>query len=79
MVDPDRIPSIGTREWATVNVQVGWYKALFVMIDGPSGELAKACLVRIDKLRDEHGRVEFESRHPDIGTGRPWPLEAKAD
>ncbi len=54
-------------------------KALFAMIDGPSGELAKACLVRIDKLRDEHGRVEFEPRHPDIATGRPWPLEAKAD
>jgi hypothetical protein len=54
-------------------------KALFATIDGPSGELAKACLVRIDKLRDEHGRVEFEPQHPDIGTGRPWPLEAKAD
>lgn len=53
-------------------------KALFAMIDGPSAELAKGCLVRIDKLRDEHGRVEFEPRHPDIGTGRPWPLEAKA-
>ena len=54
-------------------------KALFEMIDGPSGELAEGCLVRIDKLRDEHGRVEFEPRHPDIGTGRPWPLEAKAE
>ena len=54
-------------------------KALFATIDGPSGELAKTCLVRIDKLRDEHGRVEFEPRHPDIGTGRPWPLEARAD
>lgn len=54
-------------------------KALFAMINGPSGELAKACLTRIDKLRDEHGRVEFEPRHPDIGMGRPWPLEVKAD
>ena len=45
-------------------------KALFAMIDGPSVKLAKACLVHIDKLRDEHGRVEFEPRHPDIGTGR---------
>ena len=54
-------------------------KGLFAMIDGPSGELAKACLVRIDKLRDEHGRVEFEPRHPDIESKRPWPLEAKAD
>jgi len=55
-------------------------KALFAMIRRPfPAELAKACLVRIDKLRDEHGRVEFEPRHPDIETGRPWPLEAKAD
>ena len=54
-------------------------KALFAMIDGPSGELAKACLVQIDKLRDEHGRVEFEPRHPDIRMGRPWPLEARVD
>lgn len=54
-------------------------EALFGMIDGPSSELAKACLVRIDKLRDEHGRVEFEPRHPNIDSGRPWPMEAKAD
>ena len=52
-------------------------KELFAMIDGPSGELAKSCLVRIDKLRDQHGRVEFEPRHPDIASGRSWPLEAK--
>ena len=25
MADPDRIRSIGTREWATVVVQAGWY------------------------------------------------------
>jgi hypothetical protein len=54
-------------------------KGLFAMLDGPSGALAKACLVRIDKLRDEHGRVEFEPRHPDIDSKRSWPLEAKAD
>ncbi|HTQ13450.1 MAG TPA: hypothetical protein VMH86_06200 [Rhizomicrobium sp.] len=51
-------------------------KALFALLDGACGELAKACLVRIDKLRDEHGRVEFEPRHPDIDSKRPWPLEA---
>ena len=51
-------------------------KALFAMIDGPCGVLAKACLIRIDKLRDEYGRVEFEPRHPDIDSKRPWPLEA---
>lgn len=54
-------------------------KVLFAMIDGPSGELARSCLVRIDELRDEHGRVEFEPRHPNIETGRPWPLQVGAD
>ncbi len=54
-------------------------KTLFAMIDGPSGELAKACLTRIDELRDKYGRVEFEPRHPNIETDRPWPLEAKAN
>jgi hypothetical protein len=52
-------------------------KDLLAMIDGPCGALAKACLVRIDKLRDEYGRVEFEPRHPDIESRRPWPTEAK--
>jgi hypothetical protein len=54
----------------------GLRKALFAMIDGTCGVLAKACLVRIDKLRDEYGRVEFEPRHPDIDSKRAWPLEA---
>lgn len=49
-------------------------KALFGMIDGPSGALAQACLVQIDKIRDEHGRVEFEPRHPDSDSKRPWPF-----
>ena len=38
--------------------------------------LAEACLIKIDRLRDRHGRIEGEPRHPDIDFGRPWPQEA---
>jgi hypothetical protein len=37
--------------------------------------LAEACLIKIEKLRDRHGRIEGEPRHPDIDSGRPWPKE----
>jgi hypothetical protein len=36
--------------------------------------LAESCLVEIEELRDEHGRVDDEPRHPDISSGQPWPL-----
>lgn len=39
--------------------------------------LAKECLVAIDDHRDEYGRVGDEPRHPDITTGRAWPIEAE--
>jgi hypothetical protein len=38
--------------------------------------LAEASLTYIDKLRDEHGRMGDEPRHPDIQTGRVWPTQA---
>ena len=44
--------------------------------EGYEAALASACLTAIDKLRDEHGRTDAEARHPDIETGRPWPIEA---
>jgi hypothetical protein len=53
-------------------------KDLFAMLGGTPQEaaLAQACLSSIDQLRDEHGAVASEPRHPDIGSGRPWPLVA---
>jgi hypothetical protein len=33
-----------------------------------------ACLTAIDELRDDYGPAESEPRHPDIDSGRPWPL-----
>jgi hypothetical protein len=41
---------------------------------GPQSSLAESCLVAIDELRDEHGRVDEEPRHPDIASGRAWPI-----
>jgi hypothetical protein len=38
--------------------------------------LAEVCLSVVDQLRDEHGSVASEPRHPDIASGRPWPLAA---
>jgi hypothetical protein len=53
-------------------------KDLFAMLGGTPQEaaLAEACLSAVDQLRDEHGSVASEPRHPDIGSGRPWPLAA---
>lgn len=47
---------------------------LFAANDSQSA-LAEACLITIDELRDEHGRIDEEPRHPDIESERPWPKE----
>ena len=53
-------------------------RRLFAMIgdDTPEAKYAATCLNAIDELRDEYGPAESEPRHPDIDSGRPWPLEA---
>ena len=53
-------------------------KELFGMLPGGAhaAALAGACLTAIDELRDEYGATEFEPRHPDVETGRPWPSAA---
>jgi hypothetical protein len=40
---------------------------------GASGPAAR-CLSFIVKLRDDHGAPETEPRHPDLASGRPWPM-----
>lgn len=53
----------------------GLRKKLFEMTasDDDEGRTAATCLTVIDELRDEHGKVDSEPRHPDIQSGRPWP------
>jgi hypothetical protein len=54
-------------------------RELFGMLAGSAAEAAigEACLTAIDEVRDEHGPAPFEPRHPDIASGRPWPLAAR--
>jgi hypothetical protein len=42
--------------------------------DTAQGRLAKECLIAIDEIRDEYGPAESEPRHPDIDSGRQWPV-----
>lgn len=53
-------------------------KFLFGLLRGTPQEtaLAKSCLVAIDVLRDEHGIAVSDTRHPDVLSEIPWPLEA---
>ena len=42
--------------------------------DSAVSDLAVACLNAIDDIREHYGEAESEPRHPDIKTGRPWPI-----
>jgi hypothetical protein len=41
--------------------------------DGATGPAGR-CLNTIDTMRDEYGAPEIEPRHPDLASGRPWPI-----
>jgi hypothetical protein len=55
-------------------------KDLFAMLGGTLHEVAvaEACLTTIDELRDQYGAPDSGPRHPNIESGRPWPLAAGA-
>ncbi|MFS8974488.1 hypothetical protein PO002_08260 [Cupriavidus necator] len=50
-------------------------KALLALTDdgGPADSAAR-CLRLIDSLRDEYGVPDTEPRHPDLASGKPWPI-----
>ena len=54
-------------------------KQLFLLAvsEGPQAALAAASLSKIDRLRDQFGRLDDEPRHPDISSGRAWPFVAE--
>jgi len=56
-------------------------KQLFAMTieGGAQSALARRSLEFIDHVRDEHGRPYDEPRHPDISTGKPWPVAIVED
>jgi hypothetical protein len=49
-------------------------KLLAMTTDGGSTDAAARCLNQIDKIRDDYDVLEFEPRHPDLASGKPWPI-----
>ena len=49
-------------------------KLLSMTTDGGPNDAAARVLTQIDKVRDENGRPEGEPRHPDLASGKPWPI-----
>ena len=49
-------------------------KLLAMTTDGGLTDTAARCLNQIDKIRDDHGTPDSEPRHPDLKSGKPWPI-----
>ncbi|WP_172274526.1 ATP-binding protein [Caulobacter sp. RHG1] len=47
---------------------------LAMVTDGGSRDAAARRLADIDLARDEHGSPEYDPRHPDLASGRAWPI-----
>jgi hypothetical protein len=42
--------------------------------DGGATDIAAGWMNDIDEIRDEYGLPEGEPRHPDLASGKPWPI-----
>jgi hypothetical protein len=51
-------------------------KLLAMTTDGGPHDAAARVLREIDRVRDENGAPEDEPRHPDLASGKPWPILA---
>lgn len=49
-------------------------KLFALTTDGSPTDAAARWLRQIDGYRDEHGMPEAEPRHPDLASGKPWPV-----
>lgn len=49
-------------------------KLLALTTDGGLTDAAARRMRQIDEIRDEHGMPEGEPRHPDLPSGKPWPI-----
>ncbi len=50
-------------------------RKLFAMTsDGSVSDAAARWLIQIDEIRGEYGTPETEPRHPDLTSGKPWPI-----
>lgn len=48
-------------------------RKLLALSSGTTDPAAR-CLAEIDEIRDRYGTPETEPRHPDLASGRPWPI-----
>lgn len=51
-------------------------RLLAMTTDGGSHDSAARVLRIVDDIRDENGVPEYEPRHPDLASGKPWPILA---
>lgn len=51
-------------------------KLLAMTNDGGPADVAARCLSQIDEIRDEYGTPTSEPRHPDLESGKQWPIVA---
>ena len=49
-------------------------RLLAMTTDGGPQDSAALVLGEIDRIRDENGGPEDEPRHPDLASGKPWPI-----
>ena len=49
-------------------------KLLAMTTDSGPTDGAARCLIQIDKIRDEYGTPDSEPRHPDLASGKRWPI-----
>ncbi|MDK2741943.1 MAG: hypothetical protein NDI90_03435 [Nitrospira sp. BO4] len=47
---------------------------LAMTTDGGPTDAAARCLNLIDEIRDDYGTPESEPRHPDLASGKAWPI-----
>lgn len=47
---------------------------LAMTTDGGDTDVAARCLRQIDEIRDDYGMPDSEPRHPDLASGKPWPI-----
>lgn len=73
-----RVPSegwVGAFEWQPVPI-ADLRERIFSMLEGTPQErqIAKACLEALDDMRDDRGSPLQEPRHPNLASGKPWPI-----
>jgi hypothetical protein len=49
-------------------------KLLAMTTDGGPTDAAARCLSLIDEIREDYGTSESEPRHPDLASGKAWPI-----